>query len=249
MLPASKNSTRSMVSVESGVSTIWSKPGIHAYFCGRGCGITTDTRLPRSRSASANARLQPRVSPSASLWPRIMTWLCLSHSSFSWSISLRRAVMLTRVLLAIAALVSVRLLGVLGRQDLAQGLRDAHRVLDRGIDLEAQVWGELEVLQPATEPVPDQPRGAAQAGQGGAALVLAAQHADANARRPQVGRHAHLGDAHEADPGVLQITPDDLHDLLADLGAHLNGAVAAHQRRAYRRFPVDPRSRSGCTGT
>jgi hypothetical protein len=48
-----------------------SKPGIHEYFWGRGGGITTVTWCPRALRASAKARLQPRVSPSASLWPKM----------------------------------------------------------------------------------------------------------------------------------------------------------------------------------
>src|SRR5207248_7268440 len=56
--------------------------------------------------------------------------------------------------------------------------------------------------------------------------------ADADAGRTQVGRHAHLGDADESDAGILQLTLDDLHDLLPDLRPDLSGAVAGHERRA-----------------
>jgi hypothetical protein len=37
------------------------------YMSGSGGGMSTHTCLPAERNASANARLQPRVSPSASL--------------------------------------------------------------------------------------------------------------------------------------------------------------------------------------
>src|SRR5215467_4692701 len=249
MLPASKNSTSRMSAPAGGRSAIRSKPGIQEYFCESGWGMTTETSRPRARRASPNARLQPSVSPSASLWPRTMICWCWSHSSRSWSTSLRIAVMLTGS--ALSSIVTVcaggplvlpgvptksrwrgaDFVGWVGGEDLPQRLRDAHRVLDRWIELEAQVGRELQVLQAPAELVPDQTRGAAQAGQRGAALLLPAQDADPHPRRTQVRRHADLGDAHEADPGVLQVPADDLHDLLPNLTAHLNGTVAAHQSR------------------
>jgi hypothetical protein len=54
------------------------------YICGSGGGMSTQTSLPALRSASANARLHPSVSPSASLWPKIrISWLASISSLIS----------------------------------------------------------------------------------------------------------------------------------------------------------------------
>src|SRR5258708_11869529 len=60
------------------------KPGRNSYICGRGGGMRTQASLPAVRRASANARLHPRVSPSASLWPKIrISWLASISSLIS----------------------------------------------------------------------------------------------------------------------------------------------------------------------
>src|SRR5258706_945115 len=101
-------------------------------------------------------------------------------------------------------------------------------VLDRWVQLETYVRRELEVLQPAAELVPDQAPGGDEPRQRLLLLLRVAEHADANARRPEVRRHANRRDAHKPDPRVLEVAPNDGHDLLTYLLPDLIGAVAGH---------------------
>ena len=66
-LPESKKKTRCGSTPCGGSDRMLSKPGRNMYICGSGGGMSTHTSFPAARSASAKARLQPRVSPSASL--------------------------------------------------------------------------------------------------------------------------------------------------------------------------------------
>src|SRR5207237_10807017 len=55
-----------------------------------------------------------------------------------------------------------------------------------------------------------------------------AEHTHTYTRLPQVRRHAHSGDADRPDARVLEIPPDDGHDLFAHLLPDLVRAVAGH---------------------
>src|SRR5207302_6402101 len=73
-------------------------------------------------------------------------------------------------------------------------------------------------------------------------LLRLAQHADPDPGRAEVGRHPDLGDAHEPDPGVLEVVLDDLHDLLAYLPCHLRCSISHIAKRVGRVYP----GRLGC---
>src|SRR5207302_1310139 len=75
-------------------------------------------------------------------------------------------------------------------------------------------------------------------------LLRLAQHADPDPGRAEVGRHPDLGDAHEPDPGVLEVVLDDLHDLLAYLPCHLRCSISHIAKRVGRVCP----GRLGCFG-
>src|SRR6202171_1603754 len=113
-----------------------------------------------------------------------------------------------------------------------------HAVLDRRVELEADVGRELEVLQPSPKLVADEALGGNEAGERFLLLLRVAEHADAHTCRPEVRRHADLSDAHEPDPRVLELAPNDGHDLLTHLLSDLVRAVAGHddlrsQQRAF----------------
>src|ERR1700686_414728 len=114
------------------------------------------------------------------------------------------------------------------RQHLFEELRDEDAVLDRRVELQAKVRRELEVLEPAAELVPDEAFGRDQAGERLLLLLRISEHADAHARRPEVRRHANRRDAHESDPRIFELAPNDGHDLLAYLLSDLIRAVAGH---------------------
>src|SRR6266545_2772626 len=112
------------------------------------------------------------------------------------------------------------------REDLLEQLRDVDAVLDRRVELETKVGRELEVLKPASELVADQAFGRDQPLDRGILLIGIAEHAHPDAGLAQIRRHADRGDADEPDPRILQIAPDDGHDLFAHLFAHLVRAGA-----------------------
>src|SRR4029077_954676 len=101
-------------------------------------------------------------------------------------------------------------------------------VFDGRVELEAEVWRELEVLQPAAQLMANHALGRHETGHGRFLLLRVTEHADSNASLPQVGRHSHRRDADEPDPWILEIPPDDRHDLFAHLLANLIRAVAGH---------------------
>ena len=82
--PESKKNTRCGSIPRGGSSRTSLKPGRNVYMSGSGGGMSTQTCLPAERNASAKARLQPRVSPSASLCPKIrISWLPSMRSLIS----------------------------------------------------------------------------------------------------------------------------------------------------------------------
>src|SRR5712692_5681322 len=101
-------------------------------------------------------------------------------------------------------------------------------------------------MEPAPELVSDEPFGRDQSLQRRLFLILVAEHAYAHSRLPQIWRHADPGDADEADTRVLQVAPDDRHDLLTHLLADLVGAVAGHRdlrnehQCSLNFFPLEP---------
>src|SRR6266853_7030824 len=103
-----------------------------------------------------------------------------------------------------------------------------NRVLDRRVQLEAELGRELEILEPAPQLVADEPAGRDEPGHRLLLLLRVPEHADSYARLPQVRRHANRSDAHEPDPRVLELAPNDGHDLLANLLPDLIRAVAGH---------------------
>src|SRR5438477_12789469 len=104
--------------------------------------------------------------------------------------------LLWRALLAVAVVV---------RQDLFEQLRDVNAVLDRRVELESELRRELQVLQAPAELVPDQSSGRHKTLDRGLLLVGIAEHAHANAGRPQIWGHACAGDAHESDPVAREV--------------------------------------------
>src|SRR5258708_236755 len=103
-----------------------------------------------------------------------------------------------------------------------------HRILDRRIQFETELRRELEVLEPAPELVADEPAGRHEPGHRLPLLLRVSEHADSYARLSEVRRHANRRDAHEPDPRVLELAPNDGHDLLANLLPDLIRAVAGH---------------------
>src|SRR5260370_29686307 len=91
-----------------------------------------------------------------------------------------------------------------------------HRILDRRIQFETELRRELEVLEPAPELVADEPAGRHEPGHRLPLLLRVSEHADSCARLSEVRRHANRRDAHEPDPTLLELAPNDGHDLLAN---------------------------------
>src|SRR5450759_903350 len=120
----------------------------------------------------------------------------------------------------------IGLLCLISRQHLFQQLRYVDRIFHRRVQLEAELRRELEVLEPAAQLVADEPSSGHEAGDRLLLLLRVSEHAHTHTRLSQVRRHANRSDAHEPDPGVLELAPNDGHDLLANLFPDLIRAVA-----------------------
>src|SRR5437773_8959259 len=193
----------------SGDADCWltrSKPGRNHQACGTGGDDRTGTDLPIGSSASARARAEPRVSPSASLCVT-----AVSTRALSITCQIRGATSATsgRGGLSSAAGVGLPLL------DLTQELADPNTVGDPLVELEMQVGREAEVRQSQAELAADEAFGVFQAVNRRLPAVVFAHDADLDGGIPQVRGELDLGDGCHPDPRVLQVPDDDLADLLA----------------------------------
>ena len=97
-----------------------------------------------------------------------------------------------------------------------------------GPELETKLRRVLQILEPPPKLVSDEALGRDKSFDRCLLLVGIAQHADSDARLAQIGRHANGSDAHESNTRILEVTPDDGHDLFPHLLPHLVRAVAGH---------------------
>src|SRR4029078_11330048 len=80
-------------------------------------------------------------------------------------------------------------------------------------------------------PAPDESARALERLEGALPLGLRAEHAHVDLRRPEVLGHVHLGDRLEAEARVLQLSLDEVGDLLPDQLVH---PLEPHEVRPYR---------------
>src|SRR2546421_4655472 len=206
----------------SGDGDCWfsrSMPGRNHQACGTGGDDRTGTDLPIGSSASASARADPRVSPSASLCVT-----AVSTGAFSITCQIRGASSATsgRGGASSAAGVCLPLL------DLTQELADPDAVGDALVELEVQIGREAQVRQPQAELAPDEALGVFQAVNRRLPAVVFGHDADLYDGIAQVRGELDLGDRRHPDPRVFQVPDDDLADLLAQLGGNAFNSMSAH---------------------
>src|SRR5919202_2457264 len=136
--------------------------------------------LPSRSSASFVARIEPSASP----------------SGFSWVIRRKRS---RERIASATAPISLVVWG-----ELIDQLRHADPALDRGIVFERQLRRPFHP-QLARQPPLEHAVRRFEADEALLPLLLRAEHADVDARVPQVRRRVDAGHRHEADPGVLQL--------------------------------------------
>src|SRR5262245_28654707 len=139
------------------------------------------TRLPSAMQPRPSPRSDPRASPSGRTWQAI------------------------RILLAVRIALAARRRGLwfmlLGFPQAGEQLVNARAAFDGGIDAELDRRVEAEVRAPAELPA-DEPRRAVQSLQRRRHLLGAAQRADEDARRPQVGADLRVRHRDEPDARV-----------------------------------------------
>lgn len=99
--------------------------------------------------------------------------------------------------------------------DLSQCGRYLFRVLHGAVVAEVQLRN-LTHPQPGLEMKTDESRGGAERVEGLPALVVAAEDADIDTGGPEVRRDVHVDNAHESNPRILDLAPDDIGELLLE---------------------------------
>jgi hypothetical protein len=112
--------------------------------------------------------------------------------------------------------------------DFAEELADADAVSDAQIELETQIRREPKVRQPGSELTPDEALRMIEAVDGRLSSVVVPDHAYPNGRVPKVGAQFDVGYRGHPDPRVLEVTDDDLTDLLTQLCSDAFNSMSAH---------------------
>src|SRR5207237_4577077 len=199
LLPARDASLASKMKMGvSGGADCWltrSKPGRNHQACGTGGDDRTGTDLPVGSSASARARAEPRVSPSASLCVT-----AVSTGALSITCQIRGASSATsgRGGASSAAGVGLPLL------DLAQELADPDAVGHALVQLKMQVRREPEVRETRAQLAPDESLGVLEASNRRLPGIGVSDDADLDAGVPQVGGGLDLGEGGRPDARVLE---------------------------------------------
>src|SRR2546430_10005048 len=196
-----------------------SMPGRNHHAPGTGGEESTGTDLPIGSKANARASAEPSVSPSASL---CLTAVTDGASTITCQIRGASSATSGRGGASSAAGVWFPFL------DFTEKLADPDAVGDTLVKLKVQVGGKSQVRETGTQLVADEPFRMVEPVDGSLAGVVLAHDADLDGGIAQVRTELHLADRGHPDPRVLQVTDDDLADLLAQLCGNAFNSMSAH---------------------
>src|SRR6267143_614287 len=196
-----------------------SMPGRNHQAPGTGGEESTGTAFPIGSSARARASAEPSVSPSASL---CVTAVTTGASSITCQIRGASSATSGRGGASSAAGVWFPLLNFF------EQLADPNAVGHTLVELKVQVGSEAQVRETGTQLAADEPFRVIQAIDSGLASILAADHADLDRGIAKVGTELYLADRRHPDPGVLEVTDDDLADFFAKLCGDAFNSMSAH---------------------
>src|SRR5229473_600132 len=196
-----------------------SMPGRNHHAAGTGGDESTGTDFPIGSSAKARASAEPSVSPSASL---CVTAVTTRASSITCQIRGASSATSGRGGASSAAGVWFPLL------DFTQKLAHPDAIRDSLIELKMQVRGEAQIGETGAQLPPDEALGVIQAVDCGLARVVLADDADLDGGIAKVGTELYLADRRHPDPGILEVTDDDLTDFLAQLCGDAFNSMTAH---------------------
>src|SRR5437879_3469008 len=196
-----------------------SMPGRNHQAPGTGGEESTGTDLPIGSRARASASAEPSVSPSASL---CVTAVTTGASSITCQIRGASSATSGRGGASSAAGVWFPFL------DFTQKLADPDAIGDALVELKVQVGGEAQVRETQTQLAADEPFRVIQAIDRRLASIVFADNAHLDRSIAQVRTELHLADRGHPDPRILQVTDDDLADLLAKLCGDAFNSMSAH---------------------
>src|SRR5438105_8456903 len=196
-----------------------SMPGRNHHAPGTGGEESTGTDLPIGSRARASASAEPSVSPSASL---CVTAVTTGASSITCQIRDASSATSGRGGASSAGGVWFAFL------DFTQKLADPHSVGHALVELKMQVGREAQVRQTQTQLAADEPFRVIQAIDRRLASVILADDAHFHGGVAKIRTELHLADGGHPDPRILQVTDDDLADLLAKLCGDAFNSVSAH---------------------
>src|SRR5438132_6495301 len=196
-----------------------SMPGRNHHAPGTGGEESTGTDLPIGSRARASASAEPSVSPSASL---CVTAVTTGASSITCQIRGATSATSGRGGASSAAGVWLPLL------DFTQKLAHPDAVGDSLVQLEMQLRGEAEVRQARAQLAPDEALRVIQAVNRRLARIVLADDAHLDRGIAKIRTELHLADRRHPDPGILEVTDDDLTDFLAQLCGDAFNSMSAH---------------------